>query len=131
MSRLMAFVSTLSITLLIVSASLYYLRSITRRVLLDLCHSENGADFWLRTTQVMALSGATIAALMTAPTHELVNFIAELRSVLLWTLVAVFVTTAVIASMVWGQVGAANAAKAIEQAGPTNPTRAPITTQTA
>jgi hypothetical protein len=56
--KLELFLSSLALTLAIVGTALIYLRGITRRVLEELCESGTGAEFWLRSADVLALAGS-------------------------------------------------------------------------
>jgi len=58
------FLTSLAITLAVVGTALIYLRSITRRVLMELCASDAGAEFWLRTADVLALAGSLILVVL-------------------------------------------------------------------
>lgn len=92
----------LLLTVLIVVLPLRYLRGITRQVLVDLCHRNGtGAEFWLRTADVLALAGALILVLIfTRPNADPVDLI---RSTLIAALAGVFITVMFVASNIWRQ----------------------------
>ncbi len=105
------FLTSLSLTLLLVALVLIYMRSITRRILLSLCHEEIGADFWLRSINVLALSGALIVTLVATSIAPTVDPIPHLRTVLGWSLGSVFITVAIIASTIWRSVEPVSSAR--------------------
>lgn len=99
------FIVSLLLTLATVGTALLYLRSITRRVLLMQCGTEEGAEFWLRAADVLAMAGSLILVLAfggQAPPHDAVQ---QVRLVLGLALTGVFVTVVLVASNVWRSVG--------------------------
>jgi hypothetical protein len=94
----------LALTALVVLPVLAYLRGITRRVLLQLCGSEDGAEFWLRAADVLALAGSLILVLGFGLLTPERGWVEQARVVMLLSLGAVFVTVLVVASTVWRNV---------------------------
>lgn len=98
------FLFSLAFAAALVVAALVYLRTTTRRVLLELCGSEPGADFWLRSSDLMALTGTLLLVLAfgdVGPSHDLVF---QLRLVTGLALLGLFVTVLIVASSVWRNV---------------------------
>lgn len=98
------FLFSLAFAAVLVVAALVYLRATTRRVLLELCGSEPGADFWLRSSDLMALTGTLLLVLAfgdVGPSHDLVF---RLRLVTGLALLGLFVTVLIVASSVWRNV---------------------------
>jgi hypothetical protein len=95
------FVLSLALTLAVVGSALLYLRSITRRVLLELCHTDVGAAFWLRSADVLALSGSLMLVLAFGGTLSGASMVDQLRLVLGLALLGLFITVVLVASSVW------------------------------
>jgi hypothetical protein len=98
------FLTSLALTLGVVGVALLYLRGITRQVLLELCHSDVGAAFWLRSADVLALSGSLILVLAFGGTLHGASAVDQLRLVLGLALAGLFATVVLVASSVWRQV---------------------------
>jgi hypothetical protein len=101
------FFVSLALTAAFVGAALVYLRGVTRRVLLELCNSGAGADFWLRSADVLALCGSLILVLAFGGLREGTAWIEQLRLVLGLALAGIFVTVIFVASSVRGGVAQA------------------------
>lgn len=95
------FFASLALTLGTVGAALLYLRGITHRVLLAQCGSEAGADFWLRSADVLALAGSLILVLVFGGTLPGADWVQQARLVLGLALAGVFVTVVLVARSVW------------------------------
>lgn len=54
--KLTLFIATLSLTVLVVSIAMLYLRSTTRRVINELCQSDAAAEFWLRSADILPIA---------------------------------------------------------------------------
>lgn len=104
------FIAALALTLATVGAALFYLRGITRRVLLMQCGSEAGAEFWLRAADVLALAGSLILVLAFGGVAGDADIVQQLRLVLGLALAGVFVTVVLVASNVWRALPTASAA---------------------
>jgi hypothetical protein len=110
------FLFSLAFAAVLVVAALVYLRATTRRVLLELCGSEPGADFWLRSSDLMALTGTLLLVLAfgdVGPSHDLVF---QLRLVTGLALAGLFVTVLIVASSVWRNVPERTAPEAAAEA---------------
>jgi hypothetical protein len=92
----------LALTICVVLLPLTYLRKITRQVLLELCdRNGTGAEFWLRTADVLAIAGSLILVLMFGrPTADAIEAV---RMTLLLALAGVFATVMFVASNIWRQ----------------------------
>ena len=73
MNIIITFSIEIAITLLIVIFVLAYLRPFLRRILLDLCGTEDRAQFWTTFTNIVLLSLPMISALGFSPTTSLSN----------------------------------------------------------
>lgn len=117
MSTQLFFVSLL-LTLATVGGALLYLRGITRRVLIDQCGSDNGAEFWLRAADVLALAGSLILVLAFGGVLPGADWVQQLRLVLALALAGIFVTVVLVASSVWRNLPAPEARSAAVPAAP-------------
>jgi hypothetical protein len=75
MNIIVAFFIEIALTLLIVIVVLGYLRPFLRRILLDLCGTDDRAQFWTTFTNIVLLSLPMISALGFSPTASLSNSI--------------------------------------------------------
>jgi hypothetical protein len=100
------FFTSLTVTVGVVGAALLYLRDITRRVLTELCASDTGAAFWLRSADVLALAGSLILVLAFGGAAGN-DPVAQLRLTLGLALAGVFVTVLIVSSSVWRNVAPA------------------------
>jgi hypothetical protein len=92
----------LALTVCIVLLPLTYLRKITRQVLLELCDRDGtGAEFWLRTADVLAIAGSLILVLLFGRTTA--DPVEAVRMTLIMALAGVFVTVMFVASNIWRQ----------------------------
>lgn len=121
--ELSVFLASLLACVALVGAALFYLRSTTRRVLLALCGQPEGAAFWLRATDVLALSGSLLLVLAFGGWDPKADWVWQLRLSLGLTLAGLFFTVFIVASTVWRQVavrpaavGAADATTPVEAA---------------
>jgi hypothetical protein len=105
------FLTSLALTLAVVGASLIYLRGITRRVLRELCASDAGAEFWLRTADVLSLAGSLILVIAFGGAASAADAVTQIRLTHGLALSGVFVAVVLVSSNVWRNVstGAANA----------------------
>lgn len=97
------FVGNLIVTLSVVTLAVLYLRRTTRSVIRELCHTDNGAEFWLRSTDVLAYSGALMLVLMFGK-FAVVDWVESLRVTLVLTLAGLFFTVMFAAKNVWQSV---------------------------
>lgn len=98
------FMTSLALTLGVVGVALLYLRPITRSVLVELCHTEVAAEFWLRSSDVLALAGSLILVLGFGGTLPNAEPVTQLRLVLGLALTGVFLTVVIVGSSVWRNV---------------------------
>lgn len=98
------FVTSLALTLAVVATALIYLRGITRRVLQELCASEAGAEYWLRTTDVLALAGSLVLVIAFGGAMPGGDPIAQIRLTLGLALAGVFIAVVFVSSSVWRNV---------------------------
>ncbi len=103
MNAFILFAINLALTLSVVSVAMYYLRRTTRRVIVELCHTDAAAEFWLRSTDVLAYSGAVFLVLMMFGNYDTRDWVDSLRVTLILTLVGLFVTVIVAANNIWGR----------------------------
>lgn len=97
---------TLSITLAtgLPLLALWWLQPLLSRVLLALCQADGGGGFWLRTAQILAVSGSLILFLVFGPFDEQLSLLESLRRTLALTMVATFFSVSLISRQVWAQV---------------------------
>jgi hypothetical protein len=106
------FYASLALTFATVGGALFYLRSITRRVLVEQCGSDLGAEFWLRSADVLALTGSLILVLTFGGAAPTADWVQQLRLVLGLALTGIFITVVLVASGVWRSVPVPNAVTA-------------------
>lgn len=97
------FIANLGITLLVVSLAMLYLRRTTRRVIVELCRSDAGAEFWLRSADILAYSGSLMLVLVFGKA-ESADWIEAIRLTLTLTLAGLFITVMFVARNVWKTV---------------------------
>lgn len=102
--KLVIFISTLLFTIAVVSVAMLYLRRTTRQVIIELCKSEPGAEFWLRSADILAYSGALMLVLIFGKTTTTQDWVEALRLTLILTLSGIFVTVMFVARNVWRTV---------------------------
>lgn len=95
------FIVSIALTLATVGAALLYLRSITRRVLVLQCGHDTGAEFWLRSADVLALAGSLVLVLAFGGSAAGSDWVQQMRLVLGLALSGIFVTVVLVASNVW------------------------------
>lgn len=98
------FFSTLLFTVAVVAIAMLYLRRTTRQVIVELCKSEAGAEFWLRSADILAYSGALMLVLIFGYSATAQDWIEAIRITLILTLGGVFVTVMFVARNVWRTV---------------------------
>ena len=104
------FLTSLTITLGVVGAALIYQRGITRSVLKELCASDAGAEFWLRTVDVLALAGSLILVIAFGGAASASDPVTQIRLALGLALAGVFIAVVLVSSNVWRNVGATTTA---------------------
>ena len=103
------FIASLALTLATVGTALLYLRGITRRVLVMQCATDTGAEFWLRTSDVLALAGSLILVLAFGGVASGADWVQQMRLVLGLALAGIFITVVLVASNVWRSLPEATA----------------------
>jgi hypothetical protein len=84
--------------------ALWWLQPLLVRVLSSLCQADGGALFWVRTAQILAVSGSLILLLLWGQFDEGVGTVDSLRRTLWLVLSAVFFSVALVSRQVWAQV---------------------------
>lgn len=103
--KITLFLANLGITLAVVTVAMLYLRRTTRRVINELCHSDSGAEFWLRSADILAYSGSLMLVLLFGK-FNLDDWVEVIRVTLILTLAGLFVTVMFVARNVWKTVNA-------------------------
>ncbi|MDO4708963.1 MAG: hypothetical protein Q4B94_03955 [Pseudomonadota bacterium] len=106
----------LSITIAVIAPliAVRYLRPILVRVLTRLCHDQaNGAEFWVRSAYLLALSGTLILMLLFGNFSETASLLDVLHRALLLVCCGVFISVALIARNIWKQLIASISAQAL------------------
>ena len=99
------FLLALSIAILGPIVAISYLRPILHKVLTSLCDAEGGAEFWIRSAYLLAISGTLLLMLGFGQFDAGHSLVQALRRALLLVLTGVFATVALISWNVWSQVG--------------------------
>jgi len=99
--QLILFASTLLITITIVAIAMAYLRKTTREVIKELCKSDSGAEFWLRSADIMAYSGCIMLVLIFGKSANTYDWIEAIRTTLILTLAGLFTTVLFVSRNVW------------------------------
>jgi len=102
--KFLMFASTLLFTIAVVSVAMLYLRRTTRQVIIELCKSDAGAEFWLRSADILAYSGALMLVLIFGNTTSTQDLVEALRLTLILTLSGIFITVMFVARNVWRTV---------------------------
>jgi hypothetical protein len=110
----------LSLTLAVVGPilAITYLRPILIRVLRALCDADGGAEFWMRSAYLLAVSGTMLLMLSFGEFREDASVVDTLRRALWLVFAGVFVTVGIIAKQVWAQVREILASRLLTQASP-------------
>jgi hypothetical protein len=109
--KLLLFITILIFTIAVVSIAMLYLRRTTRQVIIELCKSDAGAEFWLRSADILAYSGALMLVLIFGKTTNIQDIVEALRITLILTLSGIFVTVMFVARNVWRTVAPQTAQK--------------------
>lgn len=102
--KLLQFASTLLFAITVVTIAMAYLRRTTRQVVTELCKSDAGAEFWLRSADILAYSGALMLVLIFGNTTTTQDLVDVLRITLILTLSGIFITVLFVARSVWRTV---------------------------
>lgn len=98
------FISMLLFTIALVTVAMLYLRRTTRAVIVELCQSETGAEFWLRSADVMAYSGSLMLVLIFGNITGTQDWLEAIRITLILTLGGLFLTVMFVTRNVWRSV---------------------------
>jgi hypothetical protein len=104
MHSLLTFISALALATSLPIIAVRYLEPILVKVLRGLCDAEGGAEFWVRSAYLLAVSGTLVLQLSFGRFDDGADTVDVLRRTLWLVLAGVFATVAFIASRVWGQV---------------------------
>lgn len=102
--KFLLFSSTLLFTIAVVAIAMLYLRRTTKQVISELCKSDAGAEFWLRSADILAYCGALILVLIFGNTTSTQDLVEALRITLILTLSGIFITVMFVARNVWRTV---------------------------
>jgi hypothetical protein len=102
--KFILFTSTLLFTIAVIAVAMSYLRHTTRQVITELCKSDAGAEFWLRSADILAYSGALILVLVFGNSTSSQDWVDVIRITLILTLTGLFVTVMFVARNVWRTV---------------------------
>jgi ABC-type sulfate transport system permease component len=102
--KLTLFFATLGLCIAVVSIAMLYLRRTTRRVISELCQSDAGAEFWLRSADILAYSGSLMLVLIFGNATTTQDWIEVVRITLILTLSGLFITVVFVARNVWRTV---------------------------
>lgn len=114
MSPTIALLCQITIPLLAGLAVTFYLRNVTRKLLIDLCGTDDRASFWLRTTNILML-GAPLAMVLffgdtnfgALPTDSAL-FTKLLRQTVNLSLIGILLAVALFSRGIWKQIPALN-----------------------
>ena len=81
-----------------------YLKPILYKVLRMLCDADGGAEFWIRSAYLLAVSGTLLLMLTFGEFNDSKDVIDAVRRALWLVMAGVFVTVAIISRNVWTQV---------------------------
>lgn len=102
--KLTLFFATLGLCIAVVSIAMLYLRRTTRQVISELCQSNAGAEFWLRSADILAYSGSLMLVLIFGNATTTQDWVEVVRITLILTLGGLFVTVMFVARNVWKTV---------------------------
>ena len=104
MSPLTTFTLSLALAGALPIVAVRYLEPILVQVLRGFCDAKGGAEFWVRTAYLLAVSGTPVLLLSFGRFEVAADPVDVLRRTLWLVLAGVFTTVAFIASKVWRQV---------------------------
>jgi len=106
------------------AVAIRYLRPILAKVMLALCDTDGGAEFWIRCAYLLAICGTLLLILTFGHFDLKTDPVDVIRRVLLLDFMGVFLTVAIISRNVWKQVRQW-LARQESAAAPTAPVQAP------
>ncbi len=92
---------SISVAIIFPLIALRYLSQVLHSLLMDVCGSNNAADFWLRCIHILAVTGSLVLVIACVPTYDGVHWLTVIRSVLIWTSAGIFLAVALVAKSVW------------------------------
>lgn len=78
-----------------------YLHNVLYKLMGSACNSNDAADFWFRSLQILAISGSIILVISFVPIYSGVSWLQVVRSTLIFTSVGVFAAVAIVARSIW------------------------------
>ena len=104
MGEITSYLIGVGVTLMVSMVVVVYLRPHLRRILVDLCRTEDRADFWTAFTNVTVILAPLICAMFHRPGHAgaalFFDIATQCRSALLGLIASVIVVGLVIASFI-------------------------------
>lgn len=104
MNHTALFLVSLAISAAFPLAAIQWLKPLLLRVLNGLCNADGSAEFWLRTTQVLAVSGSLVLLLSFGQFDAGMDTVDALRRTLWLSLAATFVSVALVSRNIWRQI---------------------------
>lgn len=81
-----------------------YLRNVLYKLMGNACSSNDAAEFWFRSLQILAISGSIILVISFVPVYPGVSWLQVVRSTLIFTSVGVFAAVAIVARSIWNSM---------------------------
>ena len=81
-----------------------YLRNVLYKLMGSACSSNDAAEFWFRSLQILAISGSIILVISFVPVYTGVSWLQVVRSTLIFTSVGVFAAVAIVARSIWNSM---------------------------
>jgi hypothetical protein len=101
----MTFLSiSLTLPILLSLGAMGYLQNILRRVLTEICGTEDRGEFWIRCATLLSLFGAMILVLGFGPSGSGEHLVDDLRRVLTLALIGGFIGVAWISRTIWNSL---------------------------
>lgn len=101
--ELFTFSINLLVCIAVVTIAMIYLRKATRGIIIELCGTDLAAEFWLKSTDILAYSGALMLVLIFGH-METANPADALRITLILTLTGIFITVSFVSRNIWKRV---------------------------
>ncbi len=114
MSPTIALLCQIAIPLLAGLAVTFYLRNVTRKLLVDLCGTDDRASFWLRTTNILILGAPLAMVLFFGDANfgdipeEAISLTKILRQTVNLSLIGILLAVALFSRGIWKQIPALN-----------------------
>lgn len=104
MNHTLLFLLSLGISAAFPLAAIRWLQPLLLRVLRSLCDADGSAEFWLRTSQVLAVSGSLVLLLSFGQFDAGTDTVDALRRTLWLSLATTFVSVALVSRNVWRRI---------------------------